>query len=239
MVARLAVLLSALILASVAPGAQDVPASRRATRAEREAAARLAPRLRAQHVSLGAPVCLRIFKEERTLEVWLRDASGRFRMFTSYPICTFSGEPGPKLARGDGQSPEGFYSVRPGALNPASSYHLSFDLGYPNAYDRAHGRTGSALMVHGACVSIGCYAMTDPVIEEIWTLAASAFRDGQREMQVQAYPFRLTTAALDRRRDDRWHAFWLNLKEGHDLFERTGVPPRVDVRNGQYRFTPQ
>jgi murein L,D-transpeptidase YafK len=217
----------------------NVPTSRRAARAEREAAVRLTPRLQAQRLALGAPVSLRIFKEEQTLEVWLRDASGRFRMFASYPICTFSGEPGPKLARGDGQSPEGFYSVRPAALNPGSAYHLSFDLGYPNAYDRAHGRTGSALMVHGACVSIGCYAMTDPAIEEIWTLVASAFRGGQREMQVQAYPFRMTAAALDRRRADRWHGFWANLKEGHDLFERTGVPPRVDVRGGRYRFTPQ
>jgi len=229
----------ALVLVSAAAAGDAVPTSPRAARAEQDAMLRLTPRLQAQHLSLGAPVCLRIFKEQKVLEVWLRDASGRFRMFASYPICAFSGDLGPKLVRGDGQSPEGFYALRPASLNPSSSYHLSFDLGYPNAYDRAHGRTGSALMVHGNCVSIGCYAMTDPVIEEIWTCLATAFRAGQREIQVQVFPFRMTADALDRRRDHKWYGFWLNLKQGHDLFDRTGVPPRVEVLGGEYRYTAQ
>jgi murein L,D-transpeptidase YafK len=231
-------LLALLLLAGGAQGSQPgVPASRRATRAELEASARLRPLLNGQSLTLGAPVCLRVFKEERVLEVWLKTEAGRFRLLKSYPICAFSGGLGPKLARGDGQSPEGFYAVRRAALNPNSSYHLSFDVGYPNAYDRAKGRTGSALMVHGACVSIGCYAMTDPAIEEIWTVMAAAFRNGQREIQVQLFPFRMSAESLARRRSDRWYDFWEDLKRGFDLFESTRIPPRVEVRDGRYRFT--
>jgi murein L,D-transpeptidase YafK len=230
-------LLAILLLAGAVQGRESVvPTSRRAIRAEQEASARLRPLLRAQSLALGAPVCLRVFKEERVLEVWLRDGAGQFRLFKSYPICAFSGGLGPKLARGDGQSPEGFYAVRPRALNPGSRFHLSFDVGYPNAYDRAKGRTGSALMVHGACVSIGCYAMTDPAIEEIWTVMAAAFRSGQREIQAQLFPFRLSAESLARHRGDRWHDFWEDLKRGSDLFEATKVPPRVEIRDGRYRF---
>jgi len=231
-------LLVILLLAGAAQGSQPgVPTSRRAMRAEQEASARLRPLLDAQSLALGAPVCLRVFKEERVLEVWLRTEAGQFRLLKSYPICAFSGGLGPKLARGDGQSPEGFYAVRPGALNPASSYHLSFDVGYPNAYDRAKGRTGSALMVHGACVSIGCYAMTDPAIEEIWTVMAAAFRNGQRAIQIQLFPFRMSVESLARHRTDRWYDFRVDLKTGSDLFEIARVPPRVEVRSGRYRFT--
>jgi murein L,D-transpeptidase YafK len=231
-------LLVLLVLAGAAQAvAPAVPTSRRAVRAEQEASARLRPLLTAQSFTLGAPVFLRVFKEERVLEVWLRTDADQFRLFKSYPICSFSGSLGPKLARGDGQSPEGFYAVRAAAMNPNSQFHLSFDVGYPNAYDRGKGRTGSALMVHGACVSVGCYAMTDPAIEEIWTLMAAAFRNGQREIQVQLLPFRLSAEALARRRGDQWYDFWADLKQGSDLFEQVSIPPRVEVRDGRYRFT--
>ena len=122
-------------------------------------------------------------------------------------------------------------------MNPASSYHLSFNLGYPNAYDRAHRRTGSALMVHGECVSIGCFAMGNPAIEEIWTIATAAFRAGQPLFRVHVFPFRLDDAErLERERDNRWHSFWMNLKEGYDWFEKHGQPPNVEVESGRYVF---
>jgi len=239
----LCVLVAAVLASGRGPAAAappvDVPSSRRAVQAEQEAAVRLTPQLRARSLELGAPVCLRVFKEERILEVWLGDRSGRFRLLTSYAICALSGGLGPKLQVGDGQSPEGFYSVRPAALNPSSAYHLSFDLGYPNAFDRANGRTGRALMVHGNCVSIGCYAMTDRSMDEIWTFAAAAFRNGQREIQVQVFPFRMTSESLSRHRGNRWYEFWTDLKKGYDLFDGSGVPPRVEVRDGRYRFVPR
>jgi murein L,D-transpeptidase YafK len=195
----------------------------------------LSGRLASQGVTLGAPILIRIFKREFELEVWLkRDA--RFHRFATYPICMWSGNLGPKLRQGDRQAPEGFYTVDSSALNPASKYHRSFNLGFPNAFDRAHGRTGSLLMVHGNCLSIGCYAMTDAVIDEIWTLLTAALQSGQKRFQVQVFPFRMTEANMARRADSKDAPFWRQLKEGHDLFEQDQVPPEVSVCRGRYVF---
>jgi murein L,D-transpeptidase YafK len=167
--------------------------------------------------------------------VWVEHDDGAFRHFRTRPVCTFSGELGPKQRTGDLQSPEGFYHVTPSRMNPHSRFHLSFDLGYPNAYDREHGRTGSALMVHGACVSIGCYAMTDRGIEEIYTLLDAALRDGQPFVRVHVFPFRMTAEAMRRHRGSEWREFWENLRTGYDMFETRKRPPNVIVR-GEYRF---
>ncbi len=188
-------------------------------------------------LSLGAPVHLRIYKEEAELEVWLRDGDS-FQRFRTYPICTFSGELGPKQQRGDMQAPEGFYFVTPQRMNPWSQFHLSFNLGYPNAYDRSHGRTGSLLMVHGDCASLGCYAMTDAGIEEIWTVMDAAFRAGQPFVRVHAFPFRMSAEAVSAHAADspEWAAFWANLLEGAELFEETLRPPDARVEGGRYVF---
>lgn len=215
---------------------REVPSSERSREAVERTSGTLKPLLSRQGFRLGAPVFIRIFKEEGILEVWLQKRR-KFKLFKSYPICKFSGDLGPKLKEGDGQSPEGFYSVPPTALNPYSSFHLSFNLGYPNAFDRALGRTGSLLMVHGNCVSIGCYAMTDPGIEEIYTLVEAALRDGQEAFQVHSFPFRMTPGNLARHDSSEWRDFWLNLREGYDLFERDRVPPAVIVRDRRYVFT--
>lgn len=192
-------------------------------------------RLAAQELEAGAPIFMRIFKRDFELELWmLRD--GRFHRFATYPICLWSGHLGPKHKEGDRQSPEGFYTVDSTALNPASKYHRSFNLGFPNTFDRAHGRTGSFLMVHGGCASIGCYAMTDAVIEEIWALVTAALKSGQERFQVQVFPFRMTerNMALHARSSDA--PFWQQLKQGYDLFEDSRLPPRVSVCQGRYVF---
>lgn len=192
-------------------------------------------RLAAQELEAGAPIFMRIFKRDFELELWmLRD--GRFHRFATYPICLWSGHLGPKHKEGDRQSPEGFYTVDSTALNPASKYHRSFNLGFPNTFDRAHGRTGSFLMVHGGCASIGCYAMTDAVIEEIWALVTAALKSGQERFQVQVFPFRMTerNMALHARSSDA--PFWQQLKNGYDLFEDSRLPPRVSVCQGRYVF---
>ncbi len=146
--------------------------------------------LAAAGMALGDPAHLRIFKRESRLEVWLRPAGGpRFALFRSYPICAWSGTLGPKLMEGDRQAPEGFYRVGRRQLNPQSRHHLAFNLGFPNAYDRALGRTGSALMVHGGCSSVGCFAMTDAAIEEIcWSRPGSSGDrgSGRRDLSVRA-----------------------------------------------------
>lgn len=208
----------------------------------RDVAARVGPALEAalaeKGLALGMPVFIRIFKETSELEIWMEPESGAdWVLFKIYPICKWSGELGPKLKEGDGQAPEGFYYVPTRRMNPESDFHLSFDLGFPNDYDRALKRTGSFLMVHGNCVSIGCYAMTDPGIEEIYTLAAAALREGQPFFRVHAFPFRMTDEKMDTLSEsDRWFEFWANLKEGYDYFEFVKRPPDVTAEEGRYGF---
>lgn len=223
-----------LILVAFAPAAfAAAPAiSARSRAAEAQTAPRLAREMNAVSLRLGAPVFLRITKQPAELELWVASADGAFVKFRTYPICAFSGTLGPKTRVGDGQAPEGFYTVAAGRMNPWSSYHLSFDLGYPNAFDRAHGRTGSALMVHGNCVSIGCYAMGDPAIEEVWTAMAAAFRAGQPFVRVHAFPFRMDKIADHR--DPANEMFWADLKTGWDAFEKTKRPPEILVSGGRY-----
>ena len=184
-----------------------------------------------------APVLVRIYKEESKLEVWKRqEATGRYAYLKSFDICKWSGQLGPKKAEGDRQAPEGFYTITPAQMNPKSSYYLSFNLGYPNEFDRAHGRTGKHLMVHGACSSAGCYSMTDEQMEEIYSLGRLAFQGGQRSFQVQAYPFRMTAENMARHHGDPNMPFWRILKEGSDHFELTGQVPKVDVCDRRYVF---
>ena len=197
---------------------------------------RVLAELKAKRMEKDSPILMRIFKEEAELEVWKQDDSGRFALFRSYPICRFSGELGPKIKTGDRQAPEGFYTITPGLMNPNSSQYLAINTGFPNAYDRANGRTGSFLMIHGGCSSAGCYAMTDEQMAEIYALAREAFFGGQASFQLQAYPFRMTPLNLARHRDSPHMAFWRMLKEGHDHFEVTHLQPRIVVCEKRYIF---
>jgi murein L,D-transpeptidase YafK len=186
----------------------------------------------------AAPILIRIYKEESTLEVWKQDRSGNFALLNSYPICKFSGTLGPKLMQGDHQAPEGFYDITPSQMNPNSSEYLAFNTGFPNSFDRSLGRTGSFLMVHGGCRSVGCYAMTDYAMEEIYGLVEEAFKGGQDKVQLQAFPFRMTAANLARHAGDPNIPFWQMLKAGNDAFLATERPPRVAVCERQYVFNP-
>lgn len=220
-------------LAARAESALSTPRGDRAAAAAARVRPALDRDLAAASLAFGAPVFIRLFKAERELEVWVDDGR-RYRLFRTYPICTWSGKLGPKLRQGDGQSPEGFYRVGRGQLNPHSQYHLSFNLGYPNAYDRAHRRSGDFLMVHGSCVSIGCYAMGDAGIEEIYTLLDAALANGQREAQVHAFPFRFERRSEASWSGDAWAGFWRNLREGDRAFLATGRPPRISVAERRY-----
>lgn len=195
--------------------------------------ARFDERLEAKGLALGAPIFLRIFKLESELEIWM-EKDGRYQLFATYPICLWSGRLGPKLAEGDRQAPEGFYSVTKDELNPNSRWHRSFSLGFPNAYDRALGRTGSFIMVHGGCQSVGCFAMTNNVVDEIWKLVTAALDKGQPAFNVQVFPFRMTEQNLAARKGNKWIGFWTDLKKGYDAFETTRVPPFVTVCDNRY-----
>jgi murein L,D-transpeptidase YafK len=193
--------------------------------------------LAAKGLRFGDPVFLRAFKEERLLELWLlQRETQRYVLFRSWPIAAASGELGPKLAEGDNQVPEGCYFVTPDRLNPRSQFHLAFNIGYPNAYDQAHQRTGSSIMIHGAACSIGCLAMTNAKIEDIYTLCAAALRNGQPFFRVHIFPFRLTPERLAAAAGQPSVNFWKNLQQGYELFERDRLPPAVTVENLRYVF---
>nr|WP_319391805.1 L,D-transpeptidase family protein [uncultured Cohaesibacter sp.] len=186
-----------------------------------------------------APLYIRIFKEESVLEAWKQTKDGTYALLKTYPICAYSGKIGPKKKEGDRQAPEGFYDITPGQMNPNSSYYLSFNIGYPNKFDRSYGRTGAHLMVHGSCSSRGCYAMEDEQIAEIYALGREAFNGGQRAFPVHAFPFRMTPENMARVSGDEDFAFWQNLKNGYDHFQITHIPPKVEVCNRTYVFDPQ
>ena len=182
------------------------------------------------------PVLVRIFKQESELEVWKRDSTGKYALMKSYPMCRWSGGLGPKKFEGDRQAPEGFYSVNSGRLNPNSQYYLSFDLGYPNSLERAKGYTGSALMVHGACSSSGCFAISDNYVAEVYAVVRDALRGGQQAFQVQSFPFRMTPENLAAHNSNPNFDFWMDLKAGYDRFEVLRQPPRFQFCEGRYRF---
>jgi len=226
--------------------ADQPPTSRRAERAIAKTTPILEAKLKLKNLKLGSPIFLRIVKSREPrqgklkdgyLEVFIEDDAGDYIFFKSYPVCSASGFQGPKTKTGDHQSPEGFYFINSGRFNPNSSYHLSLNMGYPNAYDRAHGYTGSYLMIHGKCVSIGCYAMTNEGINEIYTMANAAVKKGQSVIRVHSFPFPMTEANLLTTKSSKHHDFWTNLKQGWDWFETHNSPPDVQVENKTYKFS--
>jgi len=210
--------------------------TRSSLRANQPLSPKIVAEIEHNNMQAQSPILVRLFKEEAELEVWKQARDGRYALLKTYPICRWSGELGPKIREGDRQAPEGFYTITPGQMNPLSNYYLAFNMGYPNAFDRAHGRTGSQLMVHGDCSSRGCYAMTDEQIGEIYALAREAFFGGQRAFQVQAYPFRMTPKNMARHRTNPHMPFWRMLKRGYDHFEVTHLEPKVDVCEKRYVF---
>src|ERR1700676_1620332 len=210
-------------LASNAKANQPVPPKLVADMAEKD-------------MDMQSPILVRLLQEEAQLEVWKQDRSGRFALLKTYPICRWSGALGPKVREGDRQAPEGFYAISPAQMNPQSAYYLSFNTGYPNAFDRALGRSGSQLMVHGDCSSRGCYAMTDEQIAEIYSLGRESFFGGQRAFQLQAYPFKMTPVNMAKHRNNPNMPFWKMIKEGYDHFEVTRQEPKVDFCEKKYVF---
>ena len=248
-----ATVLRALVLIAISAAAltpvtclgedNDPPPSPKVPKLPAKATKKLPPELlallRQKNMAVQSPILVRVFKEEAELEVWKQDATGHFQILKTYPICRWSGDLGPKFWEGDRQTPEGFYRVTPEQMNPHSNYYLAINIGFPNSFDKANKRDGSLLMIHGDCWSVGCFAMTDEQISEIYALARDSFVGGRSSFQVQAYPFRLTPANLARHRNNPNLAFWKNLQIGNDHFEATKLEPRVDVCNRHYVFDAQ
>lgn len=233
----LGITLATLVLCHAVPSAMKPSHHPRAVAAASNVRPALERDLKKAGLQFGSPVFIRAFKEENLLELFvLNRQTGKFKLFRSYPIAAASGSLGPKLAEGDHQVPEGFYFVAPSAMKPDSRYHLAFNIGYPNAYDRSHGRSGSLIMIHGNRVSIGCLAMTDEKIEEIYTLCAAAFAKGQPYFRIHIFPFRMTEKRMKLSSGSKWESFWKNIKVGYDWFETKHVPPDSSVREGSYHF---
>lgn len=198
--------------------------------------ARILSAMQAKGMDRNSPIMIRIFKEEGVLEIWKAKRDNRFDKIAEYEICAWSGKLGPKLKEGDRQAPEGFYPLSPAHLNPRSKYYLAINTGFPNRYDQANNRYGSNLMIHGACSSSGCYSMTDAQILEIYAFARDAFRGGQKSVQLQAFPFRMTAENMARHKHSQHYDFWQMLKVGYDNFEVTKRPPEIGVCDRKYVF---
>jgi murein L,D-transpeptidase YafK len=227
-------LASAAVIAAVALAGCDADSISPTGRAQAPLSEKLLAEMTAKNMDKDSPILARIFKEEAEMEVWKKNRDGEYALLKTYPICKWSGDLGPKKKVGDRQAPEGFYTITPGQMNPNSNYYLAFNTGFPNAYDRAWGYTGSDLMVHGDCSSRGCYAMTDEQIQEIYALARESFFGGQKAFQLQAYPFRMTAMNMAKHRNNPNFAFWKMLKEGYDHFNASHQEPKVAVCEKRY-----
>ncbi len=231
---RLCLLAMTLITTACTSG---LPTSERLEIVRNQKQEALAQDLAARNLEYGAPVFIRLFKEEKILETWVQAGEeGRFAPYKSYKICNVSGTIGPKTREGDRQGPEGFYEIGANQMNPWSAHHLSFNIGFPNEYDKAHGYTGSALMIHGGCKSDGCYAMTDEAMEEIYLLTEASIAGGNN-VPVHIFPFRMTPDNMTKNDRFIWAPFWNNLKEGNDVFELTQIPPKTRLSANKYIFS--
>lgn len=190
--------------------------------------------------SANYKVLIRIFKEEKLLEVWLKSKkSDRYVHYSNYNICSSSGEPGPKRTEGDYQVPEGFYTVN--FFNAFSAYHLGMQVDYPNQSDRILGRRpyGGQIMIHGDCVTIGCIPITDDKIKELYLICLFSKGAGNA-VQVHGYPFKLSgakLAAAKEKYDNKLTGFWTNLKLVYDYFEKNKQLPVIGVdKAGLYKL---
>ena len=224
---------SAAAAAADATAAADADVRQRFTRTFKTA--QLPGDLAAIGARLGAPMLLRVFKQEREVEVWVQPEDQQtFVLFRIFPICFYSGKLGPKVKEGDMQSPEGFYFVGPAQMRAKSQYHRAIDFAFPNDYDAAQGYTGTELLIHGNCVSSGCYAMTDPFVEQLYELGSATAATAAQGFWIHAFPFHMTAEALAEQQDSPWFGFWQQLKAGYDAFETSRIPPHIRVDGGRY-----
>ena len=187
-------------------------------------------------------IFLRAFKREQIIELWVNDA-GKYHLLKEYAVCAASGDLGPKRRQGDNQVPEGFYYVE--RFNPMSNFYLSLGLNYPNEADKilgARGNLGGDIFIHGDCVSIGCMAIQDEQIKELYLIAIEAKSAGQAHVPVHVFPARMHAKGMKRLQREaagnaQLLAFWQNLKEGFDIFENNHRLPIVTVdKQGRYIF---
>lgn len=221
---------------------QDLPAGERVARA-RESKGEVV-RERCQTAGLEYPpaeLFLRAFKREKELEVWGRGEGGTWKKVAMYPVVADSGGPGPKRREGDLQVPEGFYMID--LWNPQSNYRLSMRVNYPNASDLKRSdprKPGSDIYIHGRDRSVGCLAMGDEAIDELYILTADVKDGGQTQIPIHFFPARMVGEAWTKQQaaHPQHAAFWAELQPGYDVFEKKRAVPRVAVTaDGSYRVS--
>ena len=229
-------LLAVALLGTALAACQDNSQFANSGRAWRPVSSEMQALFKEKGTDAHQPMLIRTYKKEAEFEIWKMRTDGKYVHVKTFPMCRWSGQLGPKVREGDRQVPEGFYTITPGQMNPNSAYYLSFNVGYPNALDRALGHTGGSIMVHGVCSSAGCFSMTDEQIADIYAVARESFGGGQRAIQMESFPFHMTAENLAKHRLDPNIAFWKNLKEGSDHFEVTKTEPTIGVCGRKYVF---
>ena len=213
--------------------------------AYREKEKPLAAQLKTAGVNLATmQVYLQVFKHERVLAIWVKNKTDKnYQLLGEMPFCAGSGKLGPKNQQGDKQIPEGFYFID--RFHPESKYYLSLGLNYPNAADKARSKAanlGGDIFIHGKCMSLGCIAITDEGIKELYVLTIEAFQNGQTQIPVHIFPAKLTSENwkglnLRYRNYPEILELWKKLQTGYNYFEQNRLPPVVSfAANGTYQF---
>jgi len=179
----------------------------------------------------NAHLFIRVFKQEDELELWAKSKTAQqFTKIKIFKICAKSGTIGPKARAGDGQVPEGLYQIN--RFNPASNYHLSLGIDYPNKTDKLRAGffpTGGDIFIHGECVTIGCMPLTNEFIEELYVACVEAKEVLQKTIKVEIYPCRLTTENSQKifkkyAKNTDWIKVWKVLQKSFDHFENKKYP---------------
>jgi murein L,D-transpeptidase YafK len=186
-------------------------------------------------LKLGSPVFIRVYKQTSEMELWVEKGS-RYVLFKTFGICRWSGRLGPKYYEGDRQSPEGLYRITSRDLIVNARWDRAMNINYPNSFDVMNGRGGSSILIHGKCGSIGCFAIQDRNVEEVYAAVRAALEGGQAYIPVLSLPFRFSSLAPSRQDTLQMNEFWADLRRADLLFDRDRLPPSAWICDGRYYF---
>lgn len=186
-------------------------------------------------------ILLIAYKQEAELELWVKDKNSKaYKLLKTFEVCSSSGDIGPKRRMGDNQVPEGFYYIE--RFNPASNFHLSLGISYPNKSDRIFSKgvhPGGDIFIHGNCVTIGCLPITDDKIRELYVYAVEASNNGQSRIPAYIFPARLNDKNFEslKKENAALASFWTNLRQGYDIFQKKKEALDFSVApDGKYIF---
>ncbi len=195
----------------------------------------LAQEFAGKGLKLGSPVFIRVYKQTSEMELWVQQGP-RYVLFKTHGICRWSGVLGPKFYEGDRQSPEGLYRITTSDLIVNRRWDRAMNINYPNSFDNLNSRGGSGILIHGGCGSIGCFAIQNENVEDVFGAVRAALKGGQAYVPVLTLPFRFTALAPEKEDTLHMSEFWADLRRADLLFERDKVPPAAWICDGRYYF---